>query len=232
MRELMMEAGRRAVRYLDGANGRPVIPSSQAIAGLRALDIPLPDGPTDPLAVLAELDENGPPATVATTGGRYFGFVTGGSLPATVGAGMLAAAWDQNAVLEGDRREPSHFVPELSRRARGIEVWAALRSLGRAGLADPVERSCRHAARFAKGIRAAGHCVLNQVDLNQVLVSSGDGEATRGVMRRVQEDGTCWCGGTVWQGRAAMRISVSCWATTEEEAERSLAAILRVAAKR
>lgn len=135
-------------------------------------------------------------------------------------------------LLEGDRREPSHFVPEMSRRARGIEVWAALRSLGRVGLADLVERSCRHAARFAAGIRAAGHRVLNQVDLNQVLVSFGDDEATRRIIRRVQEEGTCWCGGTVWQGRAAMRISVSCWATTEEDVERSLEAILRRAAER
>jgi glutamate/tyrosine decarboxylase-like PLP-dependent enzyme len=448
MREVLMEAGRRAVRYLEGVNGRPVVPASQAIAGLKALDIPLPEGPTDPLAVLAELDEIGSPATMATTGGRYFGFVTGGSLPATVAAGMLAAAWDQNAVLEvcspvasaleevcrrwllaalalpegagvgfvsgatmanlaglaaarhavlgaadwdveaaglfgappitvivgeevhvsllkalsllglgrervvripvdgqgrmradavpacagptivclqagnvntgafdpagaitaaakargawvhvdgafglwaaaaptrrhltagvemadswatdahkwlnvpydsglvfvrdpahlraamsasaaylleGDRREPSHFVPEMSRRARGVEIWAALRSLGRAGLADLVERSCRHAARFAEGIRAAGYRVLNQVDLNQVLVSFGDDEATRRIIRRVQEDGTCWCGGTVWQGQAAMRISVSCWATTGEDVERSLGAILRLAAAR
>jgi glutamate/tyrosine decarboxylase-like PLP-dependent enzyme len=441
-----MEAGRRAVRYLGGVNGRPVFPSSQAVAGLRALDIPLPDGPIDPLAVLAELDEIGSPATVATAGGRYFGFVTGGSLPAAVGASVLAAAWDQNAVLEvcspiassleevcrrwllaalglppgagvgfvtgatmanfaalaaarhavlgaagwdveaaglfgappvavivgdevhvsllkalcllgfgwervvrvpvdgqgrmradavpriagptivcvqagnvntgafdpvgaiggaakargawvhvdgafglwaaaspryrhltagiemadswatdahkwlnvpydsglvfvrgpadlraamsasaaylleGERREPSHFVPELSRRARGIEVWAALRSLGRTGLADLVERSCRHAARFAEGLEAAGYRVLNRVDLNQVLVSFGDGETTRRVIRRVQEEGTCWCGSTVWQGQAAMRISVSCWATTEQDVERSLAAILGIAA--
>jgi glutamate/tyrosine decarboxylase-like PLP-dependent enzyme len=446
MRDVVMEAGRRAVRYLDGVNGRPVVPSSQAIASLKALDIPLPDGPTDPLAVLAELDEIGSPATVATTGGRYFGFVTGGSLPAAVGASVLAAAWDQNAVLEvcspiaaaleevcrrwllsalglpstagvgfvtgatmanfaalaaarhavlgaagwdveaaglfgappvsvivgeevhvsvlkalgllgfgrervtrvpvdgqgrmradavppiagpaivclqagnvntgaidpvgaiggpakargawvhvdgafglwaaaapvrrhltadietadswatdahkwlnvpydsglvfvreaghlraamsasaaylleGDRREPSHFVPEMSRRARGVEIWAALRSLGRRGLADLVERSCRHAGHFAERLKAAGYRVLNQVDLNQVLVSFGDDEATRRVIRRVQEDGTCWCGGTVWQGRAAMRISVSCWATAEEDVRRSLEAILRIAA--
>ena len=448
MRELLLETSRRAIRYLEGTNGRSVVPSNQAIARLKALDIPFPEEPADPLAVLEELDAIGSPATVATTGGRYFGFVTGGSLPATVAAGVLATAWDQNAVLEvcspvasaleevcgrwllsalglptgagvgfvtgatmanftalaaarhavlgaagwdveaaglfgappitvivgeevhvsllkalsllglgrervvrvavdgqgrmradampafagptivclqagnvntgafdpagaigaaakargawmhvdgafglwaaaaptrrhltagiltadswatdahkwlnvpydsgvvfvsdpahlraamsasaaylleGQRREPSHFVPEMSRRARGIEVWAALRSLGRSGLADLIERSCRHAARFAEGIRAAGYRVLNQVELNQVLVSFGDDEATRRIIRRVQEEGTCWCGGSVWQGRAAMRISVSCWATTEEDVERSLAAILRLAAMR
>jgi len=117
----------------------------------------------------------------------------------------------------------------MSRRARGVEIWAALRSLGRAGLADLVESSCRHAARFAEGLRAAGYEILNDVTLNQVLVSFGDDETSRRVIREIQADGTCWCGGTVWQGRAAMRISVSSWATTEDDVERSLDAIIRIA---
>jgi glutamate/tyrosine decarboxylase-like PLP-dependent enzyme len=112
-------------------------------------------------------------------------------------------------IIAGDTREPSHYTPELSRRARGVEVWAALRSLGRSGLADLIERNCGYARRFAEGLRKAGYHVLNAVALNQVLVSFGSPERTRGVVRRVQEDGTCWCGGTEWQGRAAMRISVS-----------------------
>lgn len=120
------------------------------------------------------------------------------------------------------------YTPEMSRRARA-EVWAALRSLGRSGLAEMVERCCRHAARFAAGLAAAGYEILNQVQLNQVLVSSGDPHRTRQVVEAVQQDGTCWCGGTVWQGRTAMRISVSSWATTEEDVERSLEAILRIA---
>jgi len=120
-------------------------------------------------------------------------------------------------------------VPEMSRRARAVEIWAALMSLGRSGLADLVERNCRYATRFAEGLSAAGWSVLNDVALNQVLVSFHDDDATRRVIGALQADGTCWCGGTVWRGRAAMRISVSSWATTEEDIERSLAAMLRIA---
>src|SRR5262245_17926816 len=413
---------------------------------LAQLDEPLPEGPSDPAAVLAALDDLGSPASMATAGGRFFGWVTGGSLPATVAANWLAAAWDQNAtgrhsspataafeqvaqrwlldvlglppdcavgfvtgatmanfaclaaarqavltgvgwdveadglfgappitVIGGDEvhvsvlkalgllglgrtrilrvpvdsqgrmrvdrfpevarpailclqagnvnsgavdplaelgtlarrvgawvhvdgafglwaaaaprrarlvagvadadswatdahkwlnvpydcglafvrdgrplqaamavtaaylstspeRKPNDFTPELSRRARGVEVWAALKSLGRAGLAEMIERCCRHAERFAVGLRAAGYEVLNDVVLNQVLVSFGDAATTRRVIEALQADGTCWCGGTEWQGRAAMRISVSSWATTEADVEKSLAAMLRVAA--
>jgi glutamate/tyrosine decarboxylase-like PLP-dependent enzyme len=126
-------------------------------------------------------------------------------------------------------RNPADFTPELSRRARGVEVWAALRSLGRAGVADLVERSCRHARRFAEGLARAGYEVLNEVVLNQVLVAFGDAETTEGVIAKIQADGTCWCGGTVWQGRTAMRISVCSWATSDEDVERSIEAIVRVA---
>jgi glutamate/tyrosine decarboxylase-like PLP-dependent enzyme len=126
-------------------------------------------------------------------------------------------------------RNPSDFTPELSRRARGVEVWAALRSLGRSGLEDLVERMCRHAERFAEGLAASGYEILNDVVLNQVLVSFGEPEETERVIAAVQADGTCWCGGTVWQGRTAMRISVSSWATTDDDVDLSLAAILRAA---
>jgi glutamate/tyrosine decarboxylase-like PLP-dependent enzyme len=445
MRELMREAAERGASYLAGVNERPVAPTPAALERLPDLGGPLPDGPTDPAAVLAQLDDVGSPATVATTGGRFFGFVTGGALPATVAANMLAAAWDQNAgmitlspvatrieeialdwlvtllglppgtaggfatgatmanftalaaarhhvleqagwdveadglwgappitVVVGDevhvsvlkalgllgfgrarvvrvpadgqgrmradalpplttpaivcaqagnvntgafdpigaicawahaagawvhvdgafglwaaatperahlaaglnqadswatdahkwlnvpqdsglafvrhpaplqaamaasaaylvaaeRREPAQFVPEMSRRARGVEVWAAIRSLGRSGLAALFERCCRHAARFAEGLAGAGYTILNDVVLNQVLVSFGDAETTRRVIAAIQADGTCWCGGTVWHGQTAMRISVASWATTEEDVERSLAAMLRCA---
>jgi glutamate/tyrosine decarboxylase-like PLP-dependent enzyme len=129
-------------------------------------------------------------------------------------------------------RNPSDFTPELSRRARGVEIWAALRSLGRTGLVELIERTCRHARRFAEGLSAAGFEVLNEVALNQVLVAFGDAERTNRVIAGIQADGTCWCGGRVWQQRTAMRISVSSWATTEEDVERSLAAIVRVARNR
>jgi glutamate/tyrosine decarboxylase-like PLP-dependent enzyme len=447
MRELLGDAAARAVRYLEGLGERRVAPSPEAVEGLARFDAPLPERPLDPAAVLALLDEVGSPATVASAGPRYFGFVTGGALPATVAAHWLATAWDQNcfsvasspvavaveavalrwlldvlrlppasgaafttgatmanltalaaarhAVLEGagwdverdglfgappvtvvvgeevhptllkalgllglgrgrahhvpvdgqgrmraDRlpglsgpaivcvqagnvntgafdpmvevcataheagawvhvdgafglwaaaapvrahlaagvdaadswatdahkwlnvpydcglafvrdaealrasmsvsaaylpagaaREPMHYTPEASRRARGIDVWAALASLGREGIADLVERNCRYAARIADGLRAAGHEVLNEVALNQVLVSFGDADATRRTVEAIQADGTCWCGPTEWQGRAAMRLSVSSWATSEGDVERCLAAMLRAAAR-
>ncbi len=447
MRSLVLDAADRAAGYLESLPDRRAFPDAAGLAGLRGFDAPLPDGPTDPHEVLAELDRLGTPATAASAGGRYFGFVNGGSVPAAVAANILAAAWDQNAglvacspvaaalervamrwILEilglpagagagfttgattasfaaiaaarhallaragwdveadglfgappidvvvsdevhvavlkalglaglgrgrvrrvptdaqgrmrGDRlpplgerslvcvqagnvntgafdpieavcdaaersgawvhvdgafglwaaavparrglvrgverahswatdghkwlnvpydsgivlvreagalraahdaiaaylvsageREPCRWVPEGSRRARGIEIWAALRSLGRSGLADLVERNCRQAARFAEGLRAAGHEVLNDVVLNQVLVAFGGDDATRRVVAAVQDDGTCWCGGTTWQGRAAMRISVSCWATTDDDVERSLAAMLEAAGR-
>jgi glutamate/tyrosine decarboxylase-like PLP-dependent enzyme len=132
-------------------------------------------------------------------------------------------------LLPGTRREPTHHAPEASRRARGIELWAGLKSLGRNGLADLIERACGHARQFALGLERAGFEILNDVVINQVLVSFGSAEKTTEVMRRIQEDGTCWCGGTAWKGRTAMRISVSSWATTEQDIEQSLAAMLRIA---
>jgi glutamate/tyrosine decarboxylase-like PLP-dependent enzyme len=131
----------------------------------------------------------------------------------------------------GDFRNPSEFTPELSRRARGVDVWAALRTLGRRGLAEMVEGCCRHARRFAHELQAAGATVLNEVLLNQVLVSFGDEETTRRVVAELQRDGTCWCGPTVWQGRTAMRISVCSWATTDDDVTRSLDAMRRVFAR-
>jgi glutamate/tyrosine decarboxylase-like PLP-dependent enzyme len=132
-------------------------------------------------------------------------------------------------LLQGEKREPSHFNPELSRRARGVELWATLRSLGRAGMAEIVERTTAHAQRFALGLRAAGYEVLNEVVINQILVSFGSPERTLTVVKRIQQDGTCWCGSTVWQGRTAMRISVSSWVTTKADVEFSLQAMLRAA---
>jgi glutamate/tyrosine decarboxylase-like PLP-dependent enzyme len=129
----------------------------------------------------------------------------------------------------GEQRNPSDFTPELSRRARGIEIWAALKSLGRAGAADMIERTCGHARRFACALSAAGFDVLNDVVLNQVLVSFGDPATTNRVIADIQADGTCWCGGTIWQGKTAMRISVSGWSTTEADVEKSLEAMIRIA---
>jgi glutamate/tyrosine decarboxylase-like PLP-dependent enzyme len=444
--ELLNDARRRAEAYLREVNGRSVAPPASAIDALQAIYEPLQESPEGAADVLASLDRVGSPATVATAGGRFFGFVNGGAVPAAVAASWLVSAWDQNAALRvmspasaafedvaigwvrdllglppegagaivtgatmanfcglaaarhellrrdgwdvendglfaappltvvvgdevhvsllkalgllglgrrrvyrvpvdgqgrmrvgalpaftertivclqagnvntgafdpaeevcrraheagawvhvdgafglwaacapqyrhlvdgfqsadswatdghkwpnvgydcglafvrdpnalrsamamvsayfapGELREPSQFSPEMSRRARGVELWATLRSLGRQGLAGLVERTCAHASRFAGGLREHGYEILNDVVINQVLVSFGTPEKTRAVIRNVQEDGTCWCGGTEWQGRVAMRISVSSWATTDEDVEKSLAAICRIAA--
>jgi glutamate/tyrosine decarboxylase-like PLP-dependent enzyme len=137
----------------------------------------------------------------------------------------MTAAYLEAGVL----REPMYHTPEASRRARGVELWAALKSLGREGLSSLIERTCSHAQRFAAGFRNAGFSVLNDVVINQVLVSFGSDEVTQKVIRAVQENGTCWCGGTVWQGKSAMRVSVSSWATTEADVDLSLKAILQIA---
>lgn len=123
------------------------------------------------------------------------------------------------------------LVPESSRRARGFAVWAALRELGREGVADLVERCCTLAQRFADGLVAGGAEVVNDVVLNQVLVSFGGDERTDRVVEGVQREGTCWLGATTWRGRRLMRVSVSNWSTTEQDVDRSVAAVLRVAAE-
>jgi glutamate/tyrosine decarboxylase-like PLP-dependent enzyme len=144
-------------------------------------------------------------------------------------AEALRAAMTMNAAYlpPGAHRDPCHYTPEMSRRARGVELWAAIRAQGRTGMAALIERTCSHARRFADALRAAGHTVLNDVVLNQVLVSFGTPDQTLTVMRRIQADGVCWCGETQWQGHVAMRISVSSWATTEADVDAALASILK-----
>jgi len=146
-------------------------------------------------------------------------------------AEMLRAAMSISApyLVHGETRDPSDYNPELSRRARGVELWAGLRSLGRSGMAQIVERTSAHARRFAQGLHEAGYKILNDVVINQVLVSFGSPEKTLATIARLQAEGTCWCGSTVWQGQTAMRISVSSWATNKDDVERSLAAMLKAA---
>jgi glutamate/tyrosine decarboxylase-like PLP-dependent enzyme len=133
-----------------------------------------------------------------------------------------------------NERDPHEFVPEESRRGRGVPVYAVLRTLGRSGLAELIEGSCRQARRMAERLRAhASVRILTDVVLNQVLVRFDDGRGdadvlTREVIARVQDEGTCWLGGTTWHGVVAMRVSVSNWSTSDEDIDRSADAILRM----
>lgn len=146
----------------------------------------------------------------------------------------LAAAVQTDApyLVTGGGREPMHLTPQSSSRARCFEAWAVLAHLGRQGIADLVDRTCAHARRFASGLADAGFEILNEVVLNQVVVALPDAEpaALDELVAAVQRDGTCWVGPTTWRGRRALRISVSCWATTTDDVDRSIDAI--VAARR
>ena len=142
-------------------------------------------------------------------------------------AHRVAMATSAAYLLRSEQRESWEYVLDSSRRARGFALYAALRSLGRSGVRDLVERCCRLARRMAEQLAAEGVEVLNDVVLNQVLVRFGDDQQTDAVIGRVQADGTAWMGGTTWQGQRAMRISVSNWSTTEADADASVQAILR-----
>lgn len=131
-------------------------------------------------------------------------------------------------LIQDEGGDPIDKVPELSRRGRAFTVWAALRSLGRSGVADLVERLCRHASAFATGIAGIdGARVLNDVVFTQVCADFGDDERTDQVLSRLLDDGTAWISGSTWHGRRVMRISVSNWSTTDDDVRRALAAIRR-----
>lgn len=127
---------------------------------------------------------------------------------------------------------PADYTAESSRRARGFAVWAALQELGRQGVADLVDRCCSHARLFADSLARAGLEIVNDVVLNQVMVGFGgsgrEADArTDAIISRIQQDGTCWMGGTTWRGRRLMRIAVSNHLTTSEDVDASVAAVLR-----
>jgi glutamate/tyrosine decarboxylase-like PLP-dependent enzyme len=442
---LLADAADRAGRYLERLADRAVAPSPEAVLALDELDFPLPEAGLEPSRVLAALDDLGSPATVASAGPRYFGFVTGGALPIAVAASWLLTAWDQNAALSvmspvatrldsvaigwvcrllglpaeasggfvtgatmanaaclaagrdavltqagwdaaalglvgappvqvvvgdevhaavlkalgliglgrgratrlrtddqgriapgelpeldtpaivclqagnvnsgasdpfpllidwahaqgawvhvdgafglwaaacpelagevagaaaadswatdahkwlnttydcgialvrdgealraamradasylplGVARDPMQFTPSSSQRARGAEVWAVLAALGRDGVSRLVASQVALARRFASSLSAGGLDVLNEVRLNQVVAACDDTRATEEMIAALQREGTCWCGPTTWRGRRAMRISISNWATTEADVDRSVAAVLAAA---
>ena len=144
---------------------------------------------------------------------------------AMTGAMGLSASY----LTAGAGVEAMNRGPEASRRARGMDAWAALRSLGVDGVAELIDRCCRLARRFAAGLASGGVSVLNEVCLNQAMVALDDDEQTLRWIEEVQREGVCWCGGTVWHGRRAMRISVSSWATSEADVDLSIESMLRCA---
>ena len=132
---------------------------------------------------------------------------------------------DATYLIRDSNRQGNNFTPELSRRARGVEFWAALKSLGRSGVANIVDETCRHARSFADGIEQAGLEVLNEVVLNQVVFRAETPELTKLVLENIQNSGVLWLGPTTWKGEYAMRISVSSAATSDADVQQSLAAI-------
>jgi glutamate/tyrosine decarboxylase-like PLP-dependent enzyme len=441
-RELFTRAADYAVDYMEAAHGRAVTPTADSLDALSVFDGPLSDEPCDPAEIVLLLGEHGSPATLSTTGGRYFGFVNGAAVPAAVAAGWIADAWDQNAGLYvmspiaaeleaacerwlvelfglpketaaglvggtsaatlcglaagrnellsragwdvnkqglfgapeirvvlgdqahatvfkalallglgnervervavdtqgrmtasavpplddrtlvitqagnvssgsfdpidevcdaarragawvhvdgafglwaaasrekkhltrgiekadswsvdahktlnapydcgivlcrdknalvaamqatgayiqyGERRDGMLTTPDMSRRARGVELWATMKALGRRGIEELVDTLCARAVRFAEGLSAQGFSVLNDVVFNQVLVSCDTPAQTTSTLENIQRSGECWCGPTTWNGKPAIRISVCSWATTEQDVDRSVAAFV------
>lgn len=136
------------------------------------------------------------------------------------------AAMATNApYLKEGANAPKDMVPEFSRRARAVEVWAALRTLGREGLTEMFERCCTHAQAFASGLEASGFTILNEVMLNQVVATIGTEADIAAIQKHVEQSGVCWFGVTRWKGKPAFRISVSSWRTTHEDVDLSLDAI-------
>ncbi|MCO1332781.1 aminotransferase class V-fold PLP-dependent enzyme [Microbulbifer sp. OS29] len=126
---------------------------------------------------------------------------------------------------------PKDMVPEFSRRARGVEVWAAIQEMGPAGIAAMIDRCCTHAQHLCEGLAELGYDILNDVVLNQVVATIGCEDDVQKIVSAIQEEGVCWFGTTVWQGKTAVRLSVSCWATTGEDIALTLASIRRATEK-
>jgi glutamate/tyrosine decarboxylase-like PLP-dependent enzyme len=141
----------------------------------------------------------------------------------------FVSAMQMNAsyIILSDKRDGTHYAPDLSRRARAVELWATLKFFGRDGVEELVDRLCSHAQRFAEQLQSQGFRVLNDVVFNQVLVACDTPELTKATLEHIQHSGECWCGSAVWRGEPVIRISVCSWATTEADVERSAAAFVK-----
>jgi glutamate/tyrosine decarboxylase-like PLP-dependent enzyme len=141
----------------------------------------------------------------------------------------FVSAMQMNAsyIILSDKRDGTHYAPDLSRRARAVELWATLKFFGRDGVEELVDRLCSHAQRFAEQLQSQGFRVLNDVVFNQVLVACDTPELTKATLEHIQHSGECWCGSAVWRGEPVIRISVCSWATTEADVERSVAAFVK-----
>jgi glutamate/tyrosine decarboxylase-like PLP-dependent enzyme len=144
---------------------------------------------------------------------------------------LMSALQASGSYLQfSDTRDGMSYVPDMSRRARGVELWATLKYLGSHGVAELVDGLCDRATQFAEGLCAQGFRILNDVVFNQVLVACDSSEETQATVEHIQRSGVCWCGTTTWFGETAIRISVCSWATTAEDVERSIAAFVEARA--
>ncbi len=130
-------------------------------------------------------------------------------------------------IIYGEQRDPMLYTPEMSRRARGIELWATMKFLGRSGIRDLVDQLCTKAKNMGQQLKDEGFILHNEVVFNQVLISCPDENITKSLLIHIQEDGTCWCGSSVWEGKTAIRVSVCSWATTDEDIDLSVKAFVR-----
>jgi glutamate/tyrosine decarboxylase-like PLP-dependent enzyme len=222
-RELFLETAEYAAESVESLGTRPVRALRLLGIGSSWLQVVPADDQGRMLVSELHLRDNTPTIVCGQAGEVNTGAFEAHRAATSVTASYLAQSDD------GRERDGIDWTPEASRRARGFAVYAALRSLGRAGIAALVDGCCANARRFAKALDSAGAEILNDVVLNQVLVRFGDGERTRELIDRVQRDGTCWLGGTEWGGEHAMRISVSNWRSTADDVDRSVAAILAAA---
>lgn len=244
--ELLEDADRRAREYIANAPGQAVFPKAADVVGLARFNEPLSAAGRGDAETLALLDEAGSPATAVSNGARYFGFVIGATLPVAAAAERMSLAWDQcassdgamgicrdAAALAGAMNSDADYAQsttdsqrnlglEFSRRARGIAVWAALRSLGRDGVASLVSGNAAQAKRLATGLADGGFDILNRVVLNQVLFRLHSPAATLALRQAAVATGDIWFGSTRWQGQPALRLSVSSWRTTDDDVDAAI----------